>query len=304
MNTQDFIVPILMNGLRGRMLRIPVKNSNAKREILLVYGHHSSLERINGVAESLAEFGNVTVPDLPGFGGMEAMYKIGNKPSLDNLADYLAAFIKLRYKNRRVTIVGLSFGFLVVTKMLQKYPDIVRKTDLLVSLVGMVHKEDFKLKKRHFYFFRYGSSLFSNALPAWFAKTFILQAPIITLAYKLVEGRHSKLKNADKAERNARIKFEIILWKINDIRTYMDTAVSMFTTDLCNLRVKIAVHHVTVDNDRYFDNHVVKQHLSIIYENVNIIHTRFPSHAPTVIANSVDAAPFIPPKLRKILKDY
>lgn len=304
MKTQDHIVPILMNRLRGRMLKLPAASPKAKREILLVYGHHASLERIAGLAESLSDFGTVSVPDLPGFGGMQPLYNIGSKPTIDNLADYLASFIKLRYKNKKITVIGLSFGFLVVTRMLQKYPDIARKVDLLVSLVGMVHKDEFKLKKRHFYLFRYGASFFSNSLPAWFAKIFILRSPIIRGAYRLVEGRHSKLKDAARAERDQRIDFEIILWKINDIRTYMDTAVSMFKADLCKAKVKLDVHHVTVDNDRYFDNHVVSQHLAIIFKSVNIIHTRFPSHAPTVIASAAEAAPFIPLKLRKLLKNY
>src|SRR4030095_591910 len=149
----EFIAPLYMNGLRGRMLRMPPPK-NKKREILFVYGHHSSLERWWGVVQVLNRYGGVTMPDLPGFGGMESLYKIGEKPDMDTMADYLAAFVKWRYKNRRVTIIGLSYGFTVVTHMLQRYPDLVKKVDLLISVVGFVHHEDFIFSKSRMFAYR------------------------------------------------------------------------------------------------------------------------------------------------------
>src|SRR3990167_2869837 len=119
---EEFIVPLNINGMKGRMLHLPTPK-NKKREILLVYGHHASLERMYSFARVMNRYGSVTMPDLPGFGGMDSFYKIGRKPTLDNMADYLASLIRLRYKNRRLSIAGFSFGFLVVTRMLQRYPD-------------------------------------------------------------------------------------------------------------------------------------------------------------------------------------
>ncbi len=296
----DYIEPLYMNGLRGRMLRIPAP-PRKKREILLVYGHHASLERLFGMAQDLNRYGTVTMPDLPGFGGMEPFYKLGEKPTLDNLADYLAAFVKLRYKRRRVTIMGMSMGFLVVTRMLQRYPELIKKVDLLISIVGFVHRDDFKFKKRNYLLMRYGSSFFSNRLPAWFGKTFILRAPLIRGAYALVADSHSKLKDADKEEVKRRVDFEIVLWQINDIRTYMDTTVSMLTADLCNEQVQMPVYHVAVSNDRYFDNHNVEQHLKVIYSEATVIQTKVAAHAPTIIATAEDVAPFVPQKLRRML---
>ena len=89
------VVALNMNGLRGRMLSLPAKK-NKKREIMLVYGHHSSLERMYGLAEVLNDYGSVTLPDLPGFGGMDSFYKIHEKPDMDTMADYLATFVKMR----------------------------------------------------------------------------------------------------------------------------------------------------------------------------------------------------------------
>jgi pimeloyl-ACP methyl ester carboxylesterase len=300
MNPQDHIEELYMNGLRGRMLRLPARGSK-KREILLVYGHHASIERMFGLAEDLNRYGAITLPDLPGFGGMEPFYKIGEKPSLDNMADYLAAFVKLRYKRRRVTIMGMSYGFLVVTRMLQRYPELVRKVDMVVSIVGFVHHEDFKFKRSNYLALRVMASLFSRRIPAMLVRHLVLRRSMIKAAYYLVADRHSKLKDADKMERRKRIEFEIGLWHSNDVRTYMETSTSMLTVDLCDKRVDAHVYHIAVDNDRYFDNNIVEQHMNVIYSEVTVIRSVMPAHAPTVVADAKAAAPFVPPKVRRIL---
>lgn len=299
-NASDYIVPLNINGLNGRMLRTPSRTKK-KREILLIYGHHSSIERMSGIVEDLTRYGNVTLPDLPGFGGMQSFYKIGEKPTLDNLADYLAAFIKLRFKRKRITILGMSLGFLITTRMLQKYPELVNKVDLLVSVVGFAHKDDFILPKRIRLPLRLVASVFSRKYPALFLKTFMLRGPVIRACYALVAENHSKLKDADQNEKKRRIDFEIGLWKCNDIRTYMDTTITMLTANVCDVQVALPVHHVAVDVDRYFDNHRVEQHLAVIYQPVYVIHTNLHAHAPTVVATAKDAAPFIPPQLRRLL---
>jgi len=75
----------------------------------------------------LSQYGNVTMPDLPGFGGMQSIFRVNEKPTVDNLAGYLASFIKFKYKRRRITIFAADLGFVVVTRMLQQYPEIARK---------------------------------------------------------------------------------------------------------------------------------------------------------------------------------
>lgn len=299
-NLADYIIPLNMDGLRGRMLHLPAKGGK-KRQILLVYGHHCSLERMFGLAEDLNRYGAVTMPDLPGFGGMDTFYSIGERPTLDNMADYLAAFVKLRYKRRRVTIAGMSYGFLVVTRMLQRHPDIANKVDLLVSIVGFVHRQDFKFKSRNYWLLRTGATVFSRKWPARFIRHIVLRKFNIKLAYKLVADKHSKLKDANSEELQKRVAFEVILWQCNDVRTYMETGRSMLTVDLCNQKVPVKLYHIAVNEDRYFDNTVVEQHLNVIYEKVTMVPTTMPAHAPSVIANAEAAAPFVPSRIRRVL---
>jgi pimeloyl-ACP methyl ester carboxylesterase len=297
------ILPLYMDGLSGRMLRLPSPSPRKKRELLIVPGHHTSIERMIGLAEYINQFGAVTMPDLPGFGGMDSFYKIGEKPTLDNLADYLAAFIKLRYRGRRFSVLAISFGFAVVTRLLQKYPEIAKKIDLVVSWVGFVHHDDFRWNKRTVNFLKTGSWILAHRFPSAFIQRFLLRGPIIRKTYNSVESRHPKFKNlADTDERDKRINFEIVLWKINDIRTYLASTVSMFKLDLCGSHIDLPVYHVAVEDDHYFDNLKVEQHMRTIYREFNLIKTKMPVHAPTVIATKEDVKVFVPPKLRQVLR--
>lgn len=298
---EDFIVPLNMNGLGGRMIKIPSKKKAKNREILFIAGQHTSIERVYGLVEYLSRFGNVTSPDLPGFGGMEPFYKIRQKPDIDNMADYLAAFIKLRYRNRRLTIIGVSYGFAVVTRMLQKYPEIAKRVDLLVSVSGIVHKKNFRWKKRNVIVMCNGARLFSRRSTAFVASRAGINAPLIKFLYKVAENKHPKLKDVDPSERTRRIQFEITLWKANDFRTWLATCVDMFTLDLTAHHVPLPVYHVSVDSDHYFDSSIVEQHMRMIYKDFTHVKGRGRAHAPSIISTAKDAAFFIPPTLRDIL---
>src|ERR1700722_5275861 len=142
-----YFLPLLMNGLQGRMLVCPSMSSKARREILVVYGQNSDLDFWFVLVSELSKYGTVTMPDLPGMGGMESLKKAGIKPSIESLADYLASFIKLRFKRKRITIICLSSGFAITTKMLQKYPELVRRVDILFCVSGLSQEDILKLRR-------------------------------------------------------------------------------------------------------------------------------------------------------------
>jgi pimeloyl-ACP methyl ester carboxylesterase len=302
-NNEDKISALNINGLNGRMLHLPSKKGK-KREILLLYGHHASLERMFGIAANLNRHGAITIPDLPGFGGMESFYKIGMKPTIDNYADYLATFIKLWYKRRRITIVSMSFSFLIVTRMLQKYPEMAKKVDILVSSVGFVHHEDFRMPKYQQYGLRTMGRIFQYSFPAFLFRHTVLNGFVIKGFYNFIGTGHSKMKDTqDKEIRKQRIEAEVKLWHINDLRTRMKTMYDMFTVDLCTKgSVDLMVHHVFVGGDRYFDNAVVEQHMRIIYKDFAGLETSIKGHMPSIVATAKEAEPFVPRKLKRLLQ--
>jgi pimeloyl-ACP methyl ester carboxylesterase len=300
-HASDYIVPLNINGLQGRMLHMPPPKGK-NREFLFVYGHHSTLERWWGAMQDLNQYGAVTMPDLPGFGGMESFYKIGRKPTIDNLADYMASFIKMRYKRKKVTIVGLSFGFVVATRMLQRYPDLAKRVDLLVSVVGFAHQDDFDFTRRRYLAYKWGAAFFTLRLPALFFRYVCLHPWILRAVYSKTRNARQKFENKTGEDYKKTMDFEIYLWHINDVRTRFKTVVEFLTLDNCHKRVDLPVYHVSVAGDRYFDNYRVEQHMKIIFTKFTEMKSMMDSHAPSVIADVKTAAPMLPPQLRKLFK--
>jgi pimeloyl-ACP methyl ester carboxylesterase len=298
----DYIVPLDMNGLSGRMLHMPAPDGK-KTEFLFVYGQHSSLERWWGLIQFISSYGAVTAPDLPGLGGMDSFYAIGKKPTIDNFADYLAAFMKMRYKNKQVVIVGMSLGFAIATRMLQRYPELKKNVSMFISLVGIVHGDDFSFPRGQYLFFRSLVSVMSHRLPALFFRYGCLNSFVLRAAYHRTPNAKHKFAAARNAEEHRRfMDVEIWLWQHNDVRTHAMTTIEMMKLDNCKQQLDIPVWHVTTDVDQYLDSHRVEQHLRIAFSEVHLLRSKLPHHAPSIIADVETAAPLIPEELRHHLK--
>ena len=290
-----------INGLKGRMLKIPAEKSSHTREILMIYGHHASLERVYGLAHELSRYGNVTVPDLPGFGGMDSFYKIGMQASIDNLADYLATFIQLRYKRKKVTIMAMSLGFAAITRMLQKYPELTNKVDILVSMVGFTRRDDTKVSKTMVRTYWTLAQVFRRRVPAMFFYNVILHPSVVRALYSKTPNAQSKFKHLSRDDHKKATEFEVILWRVNDVRTYMQMLLEMIQLDNLKKQIDLPVYHVSVEGDQYFNNAVVEQHMRVIFTDFIEFKAKLPNHAPSIVATREEAAPFVPKGLRKLL---
>lgn len=297
----EYVVPLNMNGLKGRMLRMPPPKGK-KRESLFVYGHHSSLERWYSLAQVLNDYSGVTMPDLPGFGGMDSFYTIQEKPDLDTMADYLASFVRLRFKGKRFTLFGLSYGFTVVTRMLQRYPDIAKQVDLLISVVGFTHKDEMRFTRPRFLFYRYGASFFSHRLTAPFFRDVILSPLMLRTFYSRTHNAKHKFADLSEHDKQLLTEFEIHLWRINEIRTYMSTSISMLTLDNTVGKVDLPVWHILVKTDNYFDNELIAKHMRAIFTDYKPMVAPIKHHVPNVMAGRDEAVNFVPKKIWQLLK--
>ncbi|HEX7963230.1 MAG TPA: alpha/beta hydrolase [Candidatus Saccharimonadales bacterium] len=301
-NAKDYIRPLNMNGLQGRMMSLPASGKN-KREILVLYGHHALLERWWGLIQNFSTYGTVTMPDLPGFGGMDSFYKIGQKPTIDNFADYVASFIKLRYKRRRISIVGISFGFVVATRMLQRYPDLAKKVDLVVSAAGFAHYDDFTFTRRRMFLYRGIAMVLSWRLPAFLWRHVALSPWVLRKAYaRTHNAKHKFAEVAALPEKfEAMMNVEIDLWHMNDVRTHFATTSQFLHLDNCKIQIHVPVWHVYTKKDQYFDSSVVEQHLRVVYDSYESAVANLENHVVSVLADKKETAPFIPHKLRRFL---
>jgi len=299
-NPADYIEPLELNGLRGRLLRLPAQKAG-QPEILFVYGQHSSLERWWGLAQALNKFGGVTMPDMPGFGGMTSLYKTGKQADIDNLADYLADFINSRLEPEQVTLVAMSLAFAVATRMLQRHPELVGRVNNLVSIVGLAHRDDFIFSPGRVRFYRLATRLFSYKWPAAFFQGAFLQPFYLRRVYRYSRFAKEKLAELSGDEFRRTMDMEMVLWKINDLRTQMKTNHEMFVLDNCGQRLDLPVYHVASKHDRYFDHKRIEDHFKQIFSSVEVFYTKDPNHAPTIVATAEQAAPFIPDDLARLL---
>jgi len=141
---KEFVKRININGLKGRMLHLPKKGS---KKFVVLYGQHSALERMYTVAELVNEYGEVYLPDLPGFGGMDSFYKKGNKPSYDLYADYLYSFLKSQKLTKDTWFFVNSLSSQILTRMFQRHPDSVAWTGEVISFVGFATGKNFKVSR-------------------------------------------------------------------------------------------------------------------------------------------------------------
>lgn len=296
----EFIQSLSINGLEGRMLRTPMPPRKS-RQILLIYGHHAKIERWWGLVENLHEYGAVTMPDLPGFGGMDSFYTIGRRPTIDSFADYLAAFVKLRYKRKRLTIVAISFGFVVATRMLQRYPELAKKVDLLVSVVGFMHQDDFRFPAGRQRSYARLTRLFATRPAALFIRYGCLNRWAISNLYARLPASKKRFMEVEPAEFQTMMEFEVELWQINDVRTHWLTTTEFLKLDNCRTRVDLPVWHVATEGDHYFNNNIIEQHMRIVYRDYHLAIAASKAHTSPIIADKDDMKVLLPSKLRRVL---
>lgn len=284
------IEPLSVNGLNGRLLHVPYRQKKrSKKTILLIYGIHSSHERMHSIAEFLADYGEVYSPDLPGLGGMNSFYSIGLTPSLDLYADYLYSFLKAKGLTSKVTVVAMSFGFLVVTRMLQRHEDAQEWFDNVVSFVGFGRASDFKNLPRKQKTFLPTSQLFRTRFGSWLIRRAVFNPLSLRVMFSIFrlfnpKYKHSKANGLKEAD-----AMELDLWQKNDARTRFAIYCMFFTFDLTKHahQLPIPLHDMTTKTDQYFDHARVNKTLKILYSDVSHSYANLALHAPSIIG-SVD----------------
>ncbi len=299
---KPYISPLVIDGMHGRMLDLPAKAGNG-RPILALYGHHASIERIFGLSQALNDYGRVIMPDLPGFGGMDSLYSIGRQGTLDEYADYLAIFVREKMPDGRFAISAMSFGFLVAARMLQRHPELVERIDMFISMVGFSKADDFKFSPRRLGFYRRLMRIASRRTPAWVIKHTVLAPAALRFWYPRLNRRSAKLHDATGAEFARRLEFELLLWRINDVRTHLGTYAIMFSVDLTHEKLPLPLIHIETPDDQYFKVETVRRHLRLIFTEVLVAASDMKNHAPSILGDKAEAYAMIPRSIHELLAE-
>jgi pimeloyl-ACP methyl ester carboxylesterase len=297
------ISPLTSDGLHGRVLRAPAAEPEVKREILLIYGHHAMIERWFGLIENLQPYGSVVLPDLPGFGGMDSFYHAGKRPTIDNFADYLADFVRSEYAGRPVTVIAISFGFLVVTRMLQKYPELSAQVTMLVSMVGFMHHEDFLFKPLTRRIYSVATGFFSTPPIATIIRYGFMNRLVIQTIYARLPAGKKRFIEVDVHVVDQLMEFETQLWQANDVRTHWATTSEFLQLDNCQPRINLPIWHVASKHDHYFDNTAVQKHMLEVFTDYHLLPMNSLAHTPNVVATVEEVAVMLPPELRALLSE-
>lgn len=289
------VTRLYMNRLNGRMLKVAASRGK-KRHILLIGDRHGCLELWQPLAEDLSKYGHVAMPDLPGFGGMKSFYRIGQQPSLDLYADYLASFVKLTYKRKSVTVAAVGYGFVVVTRMLQRYPDLARKVELVVAFDGIAHWRDGGLNGWHRRWQQLATRVLARRWPAIFVANTLLHPWLIQWWYK----RQSKQQFGPRLDRRTveeLAKLQTRLWHRNDLRTRFWSKANLLSLDNCQQPVTVPVWQVSL-TDSTKDNFALEQHLNVIYHEVKMLQAKLSGPSLLVASINGDMAALLPRQVR------
>lgn len=293
-----------VDGLRGRCWDAPaLRQRRAGHTIIIVYGHHSSLERNLGLAQYLRRYGRVVMPDLPGLGGMDSFYSQGNRPTLDNYADFLNSFLRLKFKRAQAfSIFGFSLGFLVATRFLQKYPDNLKRLRLLVSVAGFVRGDALKFSPaRRFYYDALGRFASTRPGAAIFKRIFLGEWSLRHFYDKTFLAK-SKFSGSSARRRRELMEMELRLWRCNDVRTWAFTGRAMLACDLTGQPLQHRLYQLSASGDQFLAGKVNLRGLKKVYNEVEVLKVEFPKHAPTVITDTAEMEAIMPSSLTRLLK--
>jgi pimeloyl-ACP methyl ester carboxylesterase len=238
---------------------------------------------------------------LPGFGGMQSFYKIGKQPTIDNYADYLAAFIKMRYKRRRLVIIGISFGFVVATRMLQRYPELVSKVDFVVSVAGFMHRDDFAIGPAKRRMLGVAARLLAVRPLAWIVRYTALALPATYNAYAKIPASTTCLLAMEPFAEHRKPEAEKNLWQLNDLSTHCRVMAACMKVDNCRSTVALPVWYLYPRQGGCIDEAIAKQHMLIAYQACHILPIKAASVHSKVPAGEYGSEFALPAGLRKAL---
>lgn len=294
---------ITIEGLSGRVLHIPSEKKSAKKNFFLVYGQHTSHERMYGISQYLSRHGNVYAIDLPGYGGMDSFYSIGKEPTIEAYGHYIYTVMQVLKLEKNIWMVGMSMGFQMMTRMLQLHPQIHPAIDKVFSLVGYTSKHDFAIKQPLWFGFNF-MVFFGKTRPGvWIADNVFLNKVSVRIMLSIFAKFKSRMKSVTGEQKDV-IEMEAHLWTINDQRTHAQNIWDMFHNwDLTKYnQLPFSLINMTSKQDQYFSDERLNENFAKVYKEHKTLYLDIDAHSPSVIGSPDDFEATIPKEVRKMVE--
>jgi hypothetical protein len=171
----------------------------------------------------------------------------------------------------------------VATRMLQKYPSLVRRTSLVISINGYIHYEDYELPNKKRLLLAKSCKLLAS-LP--------LKQSLIDLIKRLDPAYFKLFANSNLNTLNSSHKLN------TDIYTLLKAIEILLTVDNCHKRINVPLKHIFTETE-LIDNNVQKQHLQIVYKN----YKQYKVVAPKYLSENIkkNASYLLPSAVRRVL---
>jgi|GEM_PF-2882175 len=295
--------PYIYKGLKGRYVHFEATSKNARRTFVIVYGQHATLERIEPILRAITRYGDVYAVDNPGFGGMDAAYKIKEYPDLKFYSGHLEHFISEYIpKDRQLTLMGISYGFQIITSMLGNNKQLCKRVELAISFVGFVSYDDFSMPLSYTIFLKYFMSNVGRTRFGAFLFKITIRPALLKFAYFLARPTDVKYKSLSKTEAQTYVAKQTWLWMANDHRTHSATAYDFwYKNNLTSLRIPVDGIHICVPNDHLFKNSIISSELNQMYQTMTTLNLNLDNHAPLDVDTPRKVYALFPATLKAML---
>lgn len=261
---------------------------------------------MSSIAFYLSRFGTVISPDLPGIGGMDSFYKVGRKFSIDNYAELLFEILKkekIDQKKQEVVLAGMSFGFIVSTRMLQLHPEAARWFSKVMCIGAFGRWSDFQRNLPRDRVLRY-AKIGNSAVGSFIIKTLFMRDWPLKLYFWFLRFRKNvKYDKKGQAYRDL-VEMELSLWKENDTRTRFAIYKLFCTFDLTKPKtekIKTHVYSLFIPADQWVNAKRVHKTLRKLYKSVDEIPLDSKVHAPSVISSESEIEDMFGDSIAKVL---
>jgi hypothetical protein len=190
----------------------------------------------------------------------------------------------------------------VITRMLQRYPQLAKKVDLLVSEVGFMHKDDLSFSPTLQKFCKLGARIFATRPIALFIRYGMLNKFMLTHLYAKLPSSKRRMIEVTPEEFSRSMEFEVELWQANDVRTHWLTTSEFLGLDNCRQHVSLPVVHISSSYDYYINNLLVEEHMRQVFSDYIHFQSKSKAHVPSVIADKAAMGVLVPPDLKRLLR--